>query len=183
MRSHPCLPYLFSFCLIGRCSGLLPWSELWTLLCGGATRGWRWSRLLRAVGFYSWVRRSWVEFYVQPSLGQFGFWPYSVRYIASAWCNDDMYDDDAVLWDSGVVCPAYLSIYVFLSCRVYAFIPVVENPAATRVRVSWAGGTWCASNSDRTRKRLVRVSTTSGALQLGIRAGLTVGPFTGRSWV
>ena len=45
--------------------------------------------------------------------------------------------DDDVLLDSGVVCPAlFIYLNVFLSCRVMLYIPVVENPAATRVRVS-----------------------------------------------
>ena len=49
--------------------------------------------------------------------------------------------DDVVLLDSGVVCPAvFIYLYAFLSCRVMLYIPVVENPAATRVRVSCAGG-------------------------------------------
>ena len=53
---------------------------------------------------------------------------------------DDMYSDVDVL-DSGVVCPALSILSIFMSyCRVVFLIPVVENPVATRVRVSCAGG-------------------------------------------
>src|SRR4051812_21571114 len=42
-------------------------------------------------------------------------------------------------------------------------ISVVENPIATRVRVSCVGGLLCATNSGGRRKRLTRVNTASGA--------------------
>ena len=50
---------------------------------------------------------------------------------------DELYSDDVVLLDSGVACPAlFIYLYVFLSCRVMLYIPVVENPAVTGVRVT-----------------------------------------------
>ena len=53
---------------------------------------------------------------------------------------DEMYSDVDVL-DSGVVCPALSILSIFMSyCRVVFLIPVVENPVATRVRVSCTGG-------------------------------------------
>src|SRR3954465_10758735 len=61
--SHPRLPFLsLLFCLIGRCSGLLPRPEHWTLLRGGAPRGRRRSRVPRPVGSCSWVQtfRGWT---------------------------------------------------------------------------------------------------------------------------
>src|SRR3954471_19559561 len=61
--SHPRLPFLsLPLCLISRCSGLLPRPELRTLLHGGAPGGRRRRRVLRAIGFLSWVQtiRGWT---------------------------------------------------------------------------------------------------------------------------
>ena len=48
-----------------------------------------------------------------------------------------MYDDDVIFRDSGVVCPAsYLYLCISVLVEFMLYLPVVENPAATRVRVS-----------------------------------------------
>ena len=121
--------------------------------------------------------------YVQPSLGPFGFWPYSVVFAFSM-MHDVLLDPWSLRWCNNYQwrCMPW-TLYLCLSLKFIVPLPVVENPTATRVRVSCVGGLLCASNLGRTRKRPTRVSTISGALQLGIRAGLTVGPFTGRSRV
>src|SRR3954471_22784154 len=56
-------------------------------------------------------------------------------------------------------------LYVYALFKFMFLIYVVENPIATRVRVSCIGGLLCASNSGRTRKRLTWVSTASGGLR------------------
>src|SRR3954471_14144103 len=70
-------------------------------------------------------------------------------------------------------------LYVYALFKFMFLIFVVENPIATRVRVSCIGGLLCATNSGRTRKRSTRVSTASGALLSCREAAWTPGATSG----